>query len=537
MSRLRPDLLRRLAAAALLAALAALAGCGPGRARGDADVLRVSQRNEPATLDPHLATLPDELFVLRAVLEGLTVPDPAGGPALPGAAESWTASDDFRRFTFRLRADGRWADGTPVTAADFLYSFRRALTPALASPRADLFHAVRNAAAYRRGELGDFAEVGFSAPDERTLVVETTEPTPHLPAIAASGAWLPVHRASVEAAGGTAGRDGGWTRPGSHVGNGPFLLAEWRPSQHLLLQPNPRHRDAARVRVGAVRLQVYDSGDTEERAFRAGQVDITMSVPAAKLPAYAPPVLRRQPLHETRHLVLNLARPPLGDPRVRQALSLALDRDALVTHVLRGGQQVAHDFIPPGLGGYAGGPRLRRDPEEARRLLAAAGYPGGKGFPPLELSAWGVSAGILEALQQMWRRELGIETPIVQREGKVHLAAVAAGDFDLAFLPAIPDFDDPAALLEDWRSGAPGNYARWSNPTYDRLVTAAARAADPAARRRLQVEAEEVLLGELPLIPVYFNAQNYLVAPRVRGWRQDALWNRFYLDVSLDPVR
>jgi oligopeptide transport system substrate-binding protein len=137
----------------------------------------------------------------------------------------------------------------------------------------------------------------------------------------------------------------------------------------------------------------------------------------------------------------------------------------------------------------------------------------------------------------MWRRELGIETAIVQREGKVHLAAVAAGDFDLAFLPAIPDFDDPAALLEDWKSGAPGNYARWSSARYDGLVAAAARAADPAERRRLQVEAEETLLGDLPLIPVYFNAQNYLVSPRVRGWRQDALWNRYYLDVSLESDR
>ncbi len=533
MRALRP----RLPAAALAFALALLAGCGPGWRQADTDVLRVSQRNEPATLDPHLATLPDELFVLRAVLEGLTVPDPAGGPPLPGAAEAWTASEDARRFTFRLRADARWSDGTPVTASNFLYSFRRALAPALGSPRADLFHAVRGAAAYHRGETTDFATVGFSAPDERTLVVETEEPTPHLPVLAATGAWLPVHPRSVEAAGGIAARDGGWTRPGRLVGNGPFLLAEWRPNQHLLLRPNPRHRDAARVRVAAVRLQVYDSGDTEERAFRAGQVDVTMAVPVAKLPAYAPPALRRQPLHETRHLVLNLAHPPLGDPRVRQALSLALDRDALVTSVLRGGQQVAFGFLPPGLGGYAGGPRLRRDPDEARRLLAEAGFPGGRGFPPIELSAWGVSPAILEAMQQMWRRELGIEVLLVQREGKVHLAAVAAGDFAVAFLPAIPDYDDPAALLEDWRTGAPGNYARWSDPRFDSLVAAAARAADPTARRRLQVEAEEALLAGLPVVPVYFNTQNYLVAPRVRGWRQDPLWNRFYLDVSLEPDR
>lgn len=534
---MRP-LRRVLPAALLLIVLAAAGGCGPDRRREpDADVLRVSQRNELGTLDPHLATLPDELFVLRALLEGLTVPDPAGGPPLPGAAEHWTVSPDARRFTFHLREDARWADGSPVTAEDFVRSFRRALTPALASPRADLFFAVRGAAAYQRGETPDFGTVGFAAPDARTLIVETADPTPHLPALAASGAWLPVPRAARASADGTTARDGAWTRPGKLVGNGPFLLAEWRADQHLVLRPNPRHRDAARVRVAAVRLQVYDSGDTEERAFRAGQVDVTMGVPVTRLGAYAPPVRRRQPLHETRHLVLNLARPPLDDRRVRQALSLALDREALVAQVLRGGQQAAGGLIPPGLGGWTGDTRPRHDPAEARRLLAAAGFPDGRGFPQLELSAWGVGPAVLEALQQIWRRELGITTPIVQREGQAHLAAVAGGDFALAFLPAVPEYDDPAALLDDWRTGAPGNYARWSDARYDALAEAAALAAGPDERRHRQEEAERFLLDALPLIPVYFNAQNYLVAPRVRGWRQDALWNRFYLDVTLDPPR
>jgi oligopeptide transport system substrate-binding protein len=256
-------------------------------------------------------------------------------------------------------------------------------------------------------------------------------------------------------------------------------------------------------------------------------------VPFTKLGSYANPILRRQPLHETRYFALNTTRPPLDDPRVRRALSLALDRGALVSGVLRGGQQPALSFVPPGLGGYTGEPRLREDAGEARRLLAEAGFPGGSGFPRLELSAWGINPVTLEAVQQMWRRELGVETAIVQREGKVHMAAVLAGDFAIAFLPAIPDFDDASALFNEWLAGATGNFSRWRNDRFDRLVREAGRTTDTPRRNALYREAEEILLAELPVLPLYFNSQDYLLAPRVRGWRQDALWNRFYLDVTL----
>lgn len=523
--------------AAVFAALAALliAGCAKPEAATE-PLLRVSQRNEPATLDPHLATLPDEFFVLRALSEGLVVPNPNEGLPLPGVATAWTTLNDGRRWIFHLRADASWSNGDPVTAHDFVYSIRRALTPALGAPQAELFHLLLNAAAYQRGELTDVASVGCSATDDRTLVLDLVAPTPatHLLALLASGAWLPVHRATIEAHGGLAARDGAWTRPGNFTGNGPFVLREWRKDQHLLVTPNPHYHSAARVRVPGLRFQIYDSGDTEERAFRAGQVDVTMAVPTSKLDRYAPPVLRRLPLHETRYLALNTTRPPLDDVRVRRALSLALDRGTLVTNVLRGGQKSALNFIPPGLGGYTGTPRLGRDPEQARALLAAAGFPGGRDFPRLELSAWGISPTVLEAVQQMWRHELGIETALVQREGRVHMASVIAGDFSLALMPAIPDYDNPAALLGELLTGATGNYARWSDARYDRLVHEAGLISDAADRHRHYAAAEEVLLAELPVIPLYFNTQNYLVAPRVRGWRQDALWNRTYLDLTLE---
>lgn len=501
----------------------------------DSALLRLSLRNEPATLDPHLATLPDEFSLLRALSEGLTTPNPAEGPPLPGVATSWSASPDNRRWTFRLRADARWSNGDPVTARDFLFSFQRALTPALAAPKAHLFFVVKNAAAFARGTLTDFATVGFSAPDDHTLVIETADPAPQLPVLVASGPWLPVHRATLEKHGGATARDAAWTRPEHFVGNGPFVLTDWRAGQHLIAAPNPHYHSPARIGVAGLRFQVYDSGDTEERAFRAGQVDVTMAVPFSKLESHAAPQLRLQPLHETRYLALNTTRPPLDDERVRRALALALDRDALVTRVLRGGQKPALNFLPPGLGGYSGEPLLRTDAATARELLAAAGFPGGRGFPRLELSTWGASPTVLEAIQQMWRRELGVDVAIVQREGKIHMASVIAGDFTVAFMPAIPDYDDPAALFDEFTTGATGNFPRWSDARYDSLVRDAARATEPAARLALQRDAERRLVAAMPVIPLYFNTQSYLVADRVRGWRQDALWNRFYLDVTLAP--
>ncbi|MBI3886774.1 MAG: peptide ABC transporter substrate-binding protein, partial [Opitutae bacterium] len=443
---LRPTFLHRaiLTLALTLVSLALTACTKPApAATAPAQILRLSQRNEPADLDPQLATLPDEFFILRALSEGLVTPAPDGG-VLPGVAEKWETSADGLTWTFHLRADARWSDGAPVVAGDFVFSYRRALTPALAAPKARLFFAVKNAAAYQRGALADFSQVGFAAPDARTLVLTLDHPTPHLLALAASGPWLPVPPATVEKFHGTAQRGTAWTRPENFVGNGPFLLGAWRPNQLITVTKSPTYWDAARVRLAEIRFIAMDNGDTEERAFRTGQLDVTLAVTTTKLPAYEnaqPPVLHRVALAETRYLALNTLRPPLNDVRVRRALSLVLDRAALTEKVLKGGQLPAATFIPPGLGGYqpaetgsrgAPAPETQNDAAgappphetfpteteaaallaaraEARRLLAEAGFPGGRGFPRLELSSWATAPAVLEAMQQRWRQELGLE--------------------------------------------------------------------------------------------------------------------------------
>jgi len=492
------------------------------RDRAEHQVLRISQRNEPATLDPQLATLPDEFFVIRALSEGLVTPNPAGGVPVPAAATSWASSDDGLTWTFHLRPGAQWSNGEPVTSADFVASIRRMLTPATAAPKAPLFYPLKNARAFLEGTVKDFAAVGVAGPDAHTLVFTLEQPTPDFLALVASGPWIPVRVATVD----EHGRD--WTQPKNHVGNGRFTLEGWSPNERLVVRRNPRHWGTPPGPLTAIEFLAFDSGDTEERAFRAGQVDVTLAVPAAKLDTYRsaqPPVLHTLPLHETRYLAVNTQRGPLRDARVRQALSLALNRTLLVEKVLKGGQQPALTYVPPGLGGYAPRMQLHEDAAEARRLLAEAGFPGGRGFPKFELSTWGASTAQLEAVQQWWRDQLGIEVTIAQREARAHLAALVAGDYDVGFVTAIPDYDSATDLLARLTTGDATNYAHWSDPEYDRLVRG--NPADLAA-------AESRLLTELPVIPLYFNTKNFLLRPTVRGWQEDALWTRFYAHVSLD---
>jgi len=506
----------------------------PGCARRDpgpaSPVLRISQRNEPATLDPQLATLPDEFFIIRALGEGLLAPAPDGGAPRPAAAEGWTVSPDGRTYVFQVSPAARWSTGEPVTAEDFAYSLHRVLSPALAAPKAALFFPLQNARAFFTGQERDFSAVGVKVLAGNRLELTLTEPLADFPAIVASGPWIPVHRATIEKAGRIDQRGTAWTRPGSHVGNGPFTLTAWRANQELVVRRNPAYRAAATVRLAEIRFLAFDNGDSEERAFRAGQVDVTMAVPFSKLASYRanePAVLHQIPLHETRYLALNTHRPPLNDPAVRRALALALHRTILVERVLQGGQQPAFAFVPPGLGGYRSDQRITEDLTAARRLLSQAGFPNGRGFPPLELATW-VNTPVLEAIQQMWRQELGIEVSLVQHEARTHLADLATGNYALALVTAIPDYNGASDLFGQLTTGDPGNYPHWSSAEFDRLVAAADRAQTAGERTAAYQRAEQVLLEEMPLIPLYFNTQNFLVQPRVHGWQADQLWTRFY---------
>jgi len=522
----------------MVAALA-LTGCGrkePASTAGLPQILRVSQRNEPGDLDPARITLPDEFGILRALLEGLLLPGEHGGEPRPGAAARYAVSADGLIYTFHLRPDARWSDGAPVVATHFVEAYRRLLTPATAAPKAGVFYPVKNARAFVSGTLTDFAAVGIKAAGAHALVVTLEQPTPRFPHYVASGPWLPVRTDVVE----KHGRH--WTRPEHFVGNGPFMLAEWRPDQRIVAKKNPQWHGAAGVRLAELHFVRFDSGDSEDRAYRAGQIDVTMAVPASKVEVYArerPAELHRQPMIETRYLAFNCTRPALRDARVRRALALAIDRTAIVERVLRGGQPVASTFVPAALTGGKGATAdaFRFDPAEARRLLAAAGFPDGRDFPRFEVTAWSTSqVPVLEAIQAGWKKELGIDVALATREARVHLSALATGDYDVGFVTAIPDVADTAQVLGDLVGGAPENYPQWRDPDFDAAFARALTLADPAARETALLDAESLLLARAPLAPIYFNAKIWLMSPRVRGWQEDGLWSRCYDRIHLGPT-
>lgn len=504
-----------------------------------AHVLRLSQRNEPSNLDPAAATLADEFAILRALSEGLLIPGAHGEP-LPGAATRFEVSSDGLVYTFHLRTNARWSDGRPVTAQDFVASYRRMLTPATAAVKANVFYPVKNAQAFVTGALTDFSAVGFRAPNPHTLVVTLERPTPRFPYYVLSGPWLPVRVDVVEAHGRA------WNRPEHFVGNGPFVLTEWRQDQRIVVRKNPLWHDAAHVRLDEIQFLRIDSADGEDRAFRAGQADATMAVPVSKVEAYTqerPAELQRAPMIETRYFSFNTQRPPLDDPRVRRALALALDRRRITERVLRGGQEPAGRFVPSALRretNAANDDALplsaehRYDPDAARRLLAESGVTA-KDFPRLELTAWSSSqAPVLEAAQQMWRQELGLDFTIGIREARVHWDALKTGSYDIAFVSAIPDVADVAQMLGDFTSGATENYPHWSDRGYDEAFARAVALSEPAARSAAFATAEQRLLDAAALTPLYFNTKIWLMSPRVHGWQEDGLWTRCYQQIHVD---
>ena len=540
------------AALALLAAALLLApACRPRQtavetARAE-QTLHLGNGSEPGDLDPHLATALTEFNIILALHEGLVAIDETTGQPVPAAAESWTVSEDQLRWTFRLRPDARWSDGSPLTAADFLFSFERILRPALAAEYAYMLHPVRGAEAFNAGSTDDFATVGFSAPDPRTLVVELASPTPYFLGLLANMAWFPVHPPTILKHGRIDQRGTAWTRPENHVGNGAYRLAVWAPDDRIVVERNPRHHSVhapgydPAASLQRVVFYPTDNTSVDEAAYRAGQRHVTYDLSPDRIATYraqTPSPLRIDPLIETRYLRFNLTKKPLDDARVRRALALAIDRAALAESVLLGSSLPAFHYTPPGIGGYRTDARQPLDPAAARALLAEAGFPDGKNFPRLELIYNPVASSprVLEAIQAMWKRELGVEVTLVAQDFRVYLDAMKGLRHDIAAARWIGDYDDPNTFLDMFVTGGGNNQTGWASPAYDALIARAARATQPAARHALLSEAESLLLAEAPVAPLLFGARTHLVHPDVRGWQSSLLGVRRYEKLSLHPA-
>lgn len=537
---MRPPALRLLFAVLCLLSVTA---CSPRETAVERGIrtqtLHRGMGPEPADLDPHLGTTANDYTVLSALFEGLVAEDPKTLDPVPGVAEKWELSADNLTYTFHLRADARWSNGEPVTARDFLASWQRVLTPSLAADNASLLYIVQNAEAFNKGELADFSQVGFSAPDARTIRITLEHPASYFLSLLQHWVWWPVHLPTLEKHGSPYERGNRWARPETFVGNGPFTLKEWRIGQHIHVVKSPTYWDAAAVRLNAIRFHPIEDLNAEERAFRSGQLHLTEALPVAKVDAYRasdPELLRIDPYLGTYYYTFNTNRPFINEPKVRRALALAVDRSGIAQKILRGGQTPAHAFTPPGTAGYTPVAHIPTDFDEARRLLAEAGYPEGKGAPILEilLNTSDNHRIIAEAVQATWRKELGLEIRLLNMEGKSVLAARRSGDFQILRSSWIGDYNDPATFLNVWTASSGNNYSGWSRPDYDQLLFQAARTGNTEARHSLFQQAEALLVADAPFIPLYTYTHVFLKHPSVQGWSPNLLDHHPYKHVWLE---
>ncbi|HEX2853916.1 MAG TPA: peptide ABC transporter substrate-binding protein [Opitutaceae bacterium] len=526
----------------LLSAVFLWAGCGkretPAAEGVRTKTLLLGNGAEPADLDPHVVTAYTDQNILIALFEGLTAFDEKTSQPVPAAAERWENSPDGLTWTFHLRAGLKWSNGEPLTADDFAQSWRRALLPAIACPNADLLLVVKNAGAFNAGKLTDPAALGFTAPDARTVVITLERPTAILPLLTALPVWFPINPRALSEVDALAKRSGAWTRPGKLVGNGPFALTEWSPDSRLIVSKNPHYWDAARCQLERVIFFPIENAEVEERNFRAGQLHVTYALPSSKIATYregtATP-FRADPLLQTLYVNFNTTKAPFGDPKVRRALALAIDREAIARAVFSGSQRAAFHFTPPDCGGYTARERLAFDPETARRLLAEAGFPGGKDLPsfPLQVLNDSNSPRMAEALQATWLKELGVRITIEPYEQKTWLQNQQSMTHTAGVLRWTADFADPVTFLGLFASNGGNNWTGWKNPEYDRLLAQAADTVDPRTRHEIFQAAEKLLLTEAPIAPLVFGGKSYLAHPAVKGWEPAPVGFHRYQYVSL----
>lgn len=494
---------------------------------------------EPSDLDPQLVTGVPEHMILMGLFECLTGQDPKDLHPVPAVAERWEVSADLLTYTFFLRKNAKWSNGDAVTARDFYQSYRRILEPTLAAQYAYMHHIVKGAQDYNEGKLKDFSQVGYKVVDDHTFQITLVGPTPYFLSLINHTSWMPVHLPTVEKHGKAYERGSKWTRPENFVCNGPFMLGKWEVNQFISIVRSPKHWNAAAVKLDEIRFLPITDQATEERMFRDGKLHVTDTVPPTKIEVYQknnPGHIRIDPYLANYFYRINVTKPPLNDKRVRQALAMAIDRQSIVKFVTKAGQIPAYNMTPPGTAGYtfrSGGPA---SVAEAKKLLAAAGYPDGKGFPSVEIlyNTQDTHRTVAESIQQMWKKNLGIEVKLLNQEWKVYLDSQRQLNYQICRAGWTGDYVDPNTFLDMWLTGGGQNETGWGNKEYDRLITEAGRTAAATARLELFQKAEAILMDEMPILPIYFYTRAHLISPKLKGWNPTLLDLHPYEHLSIE---
>ena len=450
---------------------------------------------------------------------GLATEDARSRP-IPGAAESWSVSPDGKTWTFHIRKHV-WSDGVPVTAQDFVFAWRRILDPKTAAPYAYNMWVIKNARAISAGTLPTTA-LGAHAVDDRTLVVQLKHPANYLPELLTHEAAYPIPLHSYRKYGNA------WSRVKNYVSNGPYVVKDWIPNDHVTLVKNPLFYDARHVQIRTVRYFNTPDAQSALTQFRGHQLDTQDPYPAAAigwLRANIPNDIKSVPYLGVDYLALNMSRGPLTATRLREALSLAYDREAIVYKIRRIGETPAYNMIPPGVANYPNMAALDFKPlpypariAKARVLMREMGYGPQHRLHLVYATSTNPDQRRSAAVIQQMFRAIYVDMTISSVEIAQHLARMQSHDFDIANASWIADFNDASNFLDLLRTGGDNNYGSYSNPKFDALMDKAQQTADLAERGRLMEEAEQLALNDYAWLPCYFLLTMDIVQPWVKGW-------------------
>lgn len=517
---------RLLATAAVLALLVGCAPkqraeCPPGKL-----CFHAGNQNDPETLDPPKSSLVIEDNIISDMFVGLVTENAKGEP-IPGAAESWSASPDGLVWTFKLRKGAVWSDGAPVTADDFVFSFRRLLDPKTAAQYAYFIFAFKNAEAVNAGKAPP-ESLGVETIDPQTLRITLEHPVAYMLQLLKHQAISPVPAHVVRKWGDA------WIRPEHSVSNGPYTLAAWRLGDRVRLVKNPRFYDAANVCLDEINYYPIVDSNSAERQVLRGELDMSNTIRSTRV-AYlrkkAPAYVHVAPYLGVGYIAMNTHVPALKDKRVRLALDMALDREFYTGKLQRAGELPAYGFVPPGTANYPGGVKvyfagwsMERRQVEARRLLAEAGYGPGR---PLKLefsyAPGGFQDVVAPAIQADWR-QIGVEINLAQAEAQVLFASFNARNFETGIAGWIADYDDASSFTDLLKSTTgQQNYGDYNNPAYDALLDKADNEPDIRKRAEYLMRAEKIMLDDAAYLPFFFWVSRNLVSPNVTGWEENIL--------------
>ncbi|QRG66300.1 peptide ABC transporter substrate-binding protein [Brevibacillus choshinensis] len=498
---------------------------GTSTAGSGTKVFRFNIGSEPSTADPGLSDDNISSMVVSSTFDGLTRKGP-DGKFHEAAAEKIETSEDGLTYTFHLR-DAKWSNGDPVTAHDFEFAWKRALDPQTASDYAYQLFYIKNGADYNAGKAKR-DDVGVKALDDKTLEVHLENPTPFFLELTAFATYYPVNKKVVEA-------NPNWAmEASSHVGNGPFKLETWAHKNKMSFVKNDSYWDKDNVKVDKIDVTMIEDQNTELSMFENDELDWAGG-PFSTLPTDAIPALKESgafkviPVANTYWYQFNIEKPPFNNVKIRKAFGYAINRQAIIDNILQAGQIPATGILPPTMAVKPDGYFRDHDTELAKQLLAEGMQELGiSKLPPITLifNTSEAHKKIAEAVQDQWKQTLGVDVKVANMEFKVYLDTLDSGNYQIARRGWVADFNDPVNFIEIFREKKGNNNTNWTNPHYNELLQQAAKERDLEKRKQLFGQAEQILMDEMPLSPIYFYTLSWLQGEKVaNGIYTDALGN------------